>query len=327
MASRGERPIARDLPSGGRPRVLLAVAILVLGGLSTRAPTSAARSSTVPRAATCQETNSYPGDDASKSAIAGWMARGSSAAALPRELPVMGALEESGLRNLPPADDRAGFFQMRVSIWNSGPYAGFPEQPSLQLRWFTDQAAEVRRQRIADGRPDPAADEHQWGDWVADVLRPPEQSRGRYQLRLAEARELVGAPCDMTATPGAPTPPSAGTDVVGPVTRVVAARRQRALLRRAVLVAVACPAEACTVAATGTVSVPGAARVLRISAPPRRVAAGRRATLRLRLKPRVRAAVRHALRRRPSVPVTLRVIVTDAARNRTTRTRRLRIVR
>jgi Bacterial Ig domain/RTX calcium-binding nonapeptide repeat (4 copies) len=142
---------------------------------------------------TCSTPVTYPGDDASREAIAEWMARGARARGLPGELPVMASLVESGLTNLQGSDrDSVGFFQMRVSIWNQGPYAGFPDNPELQLTWFVDQALAVLRQRIASGLPtDPSA----YGDWIADVERPPEEFRGRYQLRLDEARGLVSAAC------------------------------------------------------------------------------------------------------------------------------------
>ena len=77
---------------------------------------------------------------------------------------------------------------MRVSIWNEGPYLDFPDHPALQLQWFIDQALAVKQERVAAGEPiDPA----HYGDWVADVQRPAEQFRGRYQLRLDEARQLI----------------------------------------------------------------------------------------------------------------------------------------
>ena len=102
----------------------------------------------------------------------------------------MAALVESGMRNLPGGDaDSAGFFQMRTSIWNQGDYAGYAQQPQLQVDWFLDHAEEVRRQRIARGLP--VRDPNHYGEWIADVERPAEQYRGRYQLRLAEARELL----------------------------------------------------------------------------------------------------------------------------------------
>src|SRR4051794_11987911 len=44
--------------------------------------------------------SSYPGDNAPKAAIAAWMARRAEAAGLPRELPIMAGLTESGLQNL-----------------------------------------------------------------------------------------------------------------------------------------------------------------------------------------------------------------------------------
>jgi Ca2+-binding RTX toxin-like protein len=143
--------------------------------------------------ATCSTPIAYPGDDASQEAIAGWMARGARARGLPGELPVMAALVESGLRNLQGSDrDSVGYFQMRVGIWNAGPYAGFPDNPELQLTWFVDQALAVLQQRIASGLPtDPSA----YGSWIADVERPAEEFRGRYQLRLDEARALVGTSC------------------------------------------------------------------------------------------------------------------------------------
>src|SRR5918996_267785 len=46
----------------------------------------------------------------------------------------------------------------------------------------------AKARRIADGLP---IDERFYGEWVADVQRPPEELRFRYQLRLAEARDLL----------------------------------------------------------------------------------------------------------------------------------------
>ena len=78
---------------------------------------------------------------------------------------------------------------MRTSIWNSGEYAGYAGQPHLQLEWFLDHAEQVRDQRVARGLP--IRDPGNYGEWIADVERPAEQYRGRYQLRLEEARELL----------------------------------------------------------------------------------------------------------------------------------------
>jgi hypothetical protein len=128
-------------------------------------------------------SSEYPGDDAPREEIAAWMAGEAQRRGLPPELPVMAALVESGLQNLPGGDaDSVGFFQMRASIWNSGPYAGYADRPELQLDWFLDHAKEV------GGR---VGDPSGYGEWIADVERPAEQYRGRYQERLEEARQLL----------------------------------------------------------------------------------------------------------------------------------------
>ena len=133
---------------------------------------------------------SYPGDDAPQPEIAAWMGSEAQKRGLPAELPVMAGLVESGLRNLGGGDaDSVGFFQMRVGIWNQGDYAGYPDQAELQLKWFLDQAAAVKQQRIAAGKP--VNDPGSYGEWIADVERPAVQYRGRYQLRLEEARGLL----------------------------------------------------------------------------------------------------------------------------------------
>jgi hypothetical protein len=79
---------------------------------------------------------------------------------------------------------------MRVGIWDKGEYAGYREKPELQVKWFIDNALDVRRQRMAAGRS--VTDPSQYGEWIADVERPLESLRGKYQTRLAEARSLLG---------------------------------------------------------------------------------------------------------------------------------------
>lgn len=104
----------------------------------------------------------------------------------------MAALVESGLRNLNYGDaDSVGFFQMRLSIWNEGEYAGYPQSAELQLKWFLDQAGDLQRKRLADGFSAFGKDPNAFGNWIADVERPAAQYRGRYQLRLDEARKLI----------------------------------------------------------------------------------------------------------------------------------------
>jgi hypothetical protein len=137
------------------------------------------------------------GDGASHVAIAHWMAGAAREAGLPGELPVMAALVESGLRNLPFGDaDSVGFFQMRLSVWDHGAYAGYLSRPELQLRWFVDHAVALRDARRAAGDAAFGADPAHWGAWIADVEQPYEAYRGRYQTQLDAARALLAQPAD-----------------------------------------------------------------------------------------------------------------------------------
>jgi hypothetical protein len=159
----------------------------------------------------------------SQVAIAHWMAQGARAAGLPGELPVMAALGESGLRNLPYGDrDSVGYFQMRTGIWDGGPYAGYLTRPELQLRWFVDRALGVRAARVAAGDGAFGTDPAAWGAWIADVERPAERYRARYQERLDAARRLLAVPAPALAAfelaltvDGSPAP--AAGPVAGPL--------------------------------------------------------------------------------------------------------------
>ena len=112
----------------------------------------------------------------------------------------MASLVESGVANLYGGDrDSVGFFQMRVGIWNQGDYAGYPEKPELQAKWFIDQALAVKAKRIAEGNTSFETDPNQWGEWIADIERPAEEFRGRYQQRLDEARGLRRQPAARAA--------------------------------------------------------------------------------------------------------------------------------
>jgi hypothetical protein len=277
-------------------RLSSVVALAILSGLLV-APGVAAPA----YADECPAVTAYPGDSAPKADIAVWMARGALARGIPGELPVMAALVESGLVNLKFGDaDAKGYFQMRESVW-SGAYPGFPDNPELQLDWFLDQAAAQRTL--------PYPDETQWGLWAADVERPAEQYRGRYQLRLAEARQLIGTPC---------TPP----DTVAPLTSVTAAARQKALKHHGIEVSVSCLAEPCTADVQAVVRL---GRTPELAAPLATLAAAQDATFELKLKTGVRRLVAKALERGEHVRVEVTVTTTDAAGNRTVATAKVRI--
>ena len=59
------------------------------------------------------------------------------------------------------------------------------------MKWFIDHALAVKKQRLAAGDRGFLKDPGQWGNWIADVERPAEQYRYRYQERLEEARGLL----------------------------------------------------------------------------------------------------------------------------------------
>jgi len=299
------------------------VRVAVLGVLAAVVLAAPARGCPLPVA--------YPGDGAAKEAIAQWMAGGAMAAGLPGELPVMGALVESSLNNLPQGDrDSAGYFQTRVAVWNKPPYQDFPQHPELQLQWFIDLATQARQTDLAHGF-DPLPDEAMWGNWIADVLMPAEQYRGRYQLRLAEARMLIGPACPDGAPPGgappAPTPAGAPSslDTTAPLARLSGPREQHPLRRGALRVDVTCPAEVCTASATATLRLPGRAHALRLKAKPVVLGRGQTRTLRLALSQSARSAVRRALRARSALKAKLLVAVADAAGNATTTARTVRL--
>src|SRR4051812_1120144 len=173
---------------------------------------------------------SYPGDDAPQGHIAAWMAREAQTRGLPPELPVMAALVESGMRNLTGGDrDSLGFFQMRHGIWNQGEYAGYPQRPQLQLKWFIDHAVQVKAARVAAGKH--VDDPQSYGEWIADVERPAAEYRGRYQLRLDDARGLLGHASDRPRGPGHDGP--AGLDQIVAGETPPAGPRARAALAEA----------------------------------------------------------------------------------------------
>jgi hypothetical protein len=245
----------------------------------------------------------YPGDDAARERIARWMARGAAERGLPHELPVMAAIAESGLRNL-RGGSYHGFFGMHESL-NRGDYRGFPRRPDLQLRWFLDSAAAVRQRRVAEGSPDPAADEDAFGIWIADVERPTPENRSGYQGHLDEARRLIAGKC------AAPV----RDDLEPPLLRTRIAARQHALATGGIAVSVRCPNADCLSGATATVRIGDRERTLHAAAiePPERGYG----SLVLRL-PRI---VRRELRHGRSVRARVTVCAADAAANVSTRRR------
>jgi hypothetical protein len=255
--------------------------------------------------AACADVSAtYPGDSAPQGDIAAWMAGGAARAGLPGELPVMAALVESGLKNLKGGDaDSVGYFQMREKYWNVPPYTGYATNPPLQLQWFVDQAVP-----IADGR---AADSSRWGEWIADVERPAEQYRGRYQLRLKDASALIVPGCSAATGPGDGSSP----DKTAPRVVLTGPLHQNAYAQRAVLVGVRCTTEACAAKAKAKITGSGLKQPASSAAHATGLAVGTRNTLRLPINAALRRAARRAIGRGHPLHARVSVTVTDMSGN------------
>src|SRR3954447_10385947 len=259
-------------------------------------------------------------------------------AGIPAELPVMAALVDSGVRNLPQGDrTTAGYFQMRVDIWSKGDYAAFPDHPTLQLQWFIDQATAIRQRHVAAGEVQYGEDPSQWGAWVADVQRPAEQYRYRYQLRLEDARALTAAACAPPQTapppddpapsdPGAPPPPDAQliADSVLPVLDVQARRYQDGARGGALKLTAACENERCLARAAAAIAIPDGG-IFRITSPAIQLNRGERRTFRLKISPRVRKLITASLRKRACPLAAMRVVAGNAGGYRNSASRTVRV--
>lgn len=297
----------------------------VLCALGLAAAIAAAAAGSPASSATCVYPAAYPGDDGAKDKIAAWMAGGAKQAGLPGELPVMGAIVSSDVRNLKYGDsDSVGYFQMRTAIWNQGDYAGFPDHPELQLGWFIDQAQAVRQRAIAGGDSQYGQDPAKWGIWVADVERPAEQYRGAFQPKLGQARDLIAAGCaapdpEPGATPGETAPeqsPGEGgaqliPDSVLPDLDLGARRRQSTARSRDVVLTATCANEGCFARPNGTVAVPGRG-LFAIRAKGRKLARGKRAEFRMALGARAVKAIAAALRAGDCSQAVVRVVAANA---------------
>ena len=124
--------------------------------------------------------------------------------------------------------------------------------------------------------------------------------------------------------PGSGTSPA--QDLTAPQLGLGGARVQRVLRQRAVVVRVQAD-EAATLTATGTVSLPAAARAVRLRRASAPTTAGQPVTLRLRLSRKALQAVRRGLALRQRLRASVRVTATDAAGNRTSALRRIALRR
>ena len=119
----------------------------------------------------------------------------------------MAALVESGLTQprLRGRATRSGFFQMRVGHLEPGRRT--PATPSGRSSSSTGSSTRPRRSSSSASRAGcRSTTRKQYGEWIADVERPAEQYRGRYQLRLSEARELLERVGGRSREPREPRP-------------------------------------------------------------------------------------------------------------------------
>jgi plastocyanin len=126
--------------------------------------------------------------------------------------------------------------------------------------------------------------------------------------------------------PPAPAPEPPVPDVTAPALTLGGAAVQRVLRQRAVVVKVEA-GEPVALSATGTVSVPAAARLVRLRKASATTPGGRFVTLRLRLSRKALAAVRRGLAIGRRLRASVRVTATDAAGNRSSELRRIALRR
>ena len=160
---------------------------------------------------------------------------------------------------------------------------------------------------------------------------------------FATHESLVGSDTDSSADvyekgipAPPPPPPDAGggpggvvpvvNDTVAPELTLSGASTQRVLRQRGVIVKVTCD-EACTARATGTVSIPGASKVVRLRKATRALAANIKTKLKLKLSRKARKAIKRAFTKRKRLTATVTVRVTDTAGNSRSGKRKVKLRR
>jgi hypothetical protein len=115
---------------------------------------------------------------------------------------------------------------------------------------------------------------------------------------------------------------AAGADTTPPVETLFG--KTTARLGSTLVVIVGCN-EACTATVGGTLSVPGASKTYKLKKATKSIAGGGKAKLKLKLSKKARKAAKRALRRHRKVKAKVRVTVTDAAGNKASENRTIRL--
>ena len=124
------------------------------------------------------------------------------------------------------------------------------------------------------------------------------------------------------APPVSPPPPPAA-DTTTPVLVLSGPAAQRLLRQKAALVTASCD-EACTLVATGSLTIPGAAKTFRLGRATKVLSAAGKATLKLRLSKKALVALRTALARKKRSTALVAVKATDRAGNARSARKRIR---
>jgi hypothetical protein len=160
----------------------------------------------------------------------------------------------------------------------------------------------------------------------------PQSASGTFRIKT---QVFPGPSCDSgevawnattTASPPAPSQPQLPpSDSTAPAAVLSGKTIQKA--GSSIVVEVSCPTEACTATASGTVNVPGASKVYKLKGASANVPKGGKARLKLKVPSKARKAIKRALRRKKKIKAKVTVTARDAAGNKTTRKRTIRLKR
>jgi hypothetical protein len=141
-----------------------------------------------------------------------------------------------------------------------------------------------------------------FGDWIADIERPATQYRGRYQLRLADARALIAQTCPSLQR-GDLTPPKYSTHVT---------KRQHPLRSKVIAASVLCPVEACNVSTTAAITLSTRRGSIKVKTDTVMLGPARQKTIKIDLSRRVRTAILNSIAAGGRVHARLRLRIADA---------------
>jgi hypothetical protein len=140
----------------------------------------------------------------------------------------------------------------------------------------------------------------------------------------------AAAPTSTTPPPpppiGTPLPAPATADTTAPGATLIGASQK---LTKAIAVTISCPGEVCTAKTSASVRVPAVgatkAKTYKLSAVRTTLARGQKITIRLKLSTIARTAIKRALRARKRILAVVKLTVTDAAGNKQTLSRQVRL--